>query len=29
MVQSTNKEGKACLTKNDGHAWSEIWDSAS
>ena len=29
MVQSTNKDGKACLTKNDGHAWSEIWDSAS
>lgn len=26
MVQSTNKEGKACLTKNDGHARSEIWD---
>ena len=29
MVQSTNKEGKACLTKNDGHAWSEIWDAGS
>lgn len=26
MVQSTNKEWKACLTKNDWHAWSEIWD---
>ena len=28
MVQSTNKEWKACLTKNDGHAWSEIWDTS-
>lgn len=26
MVQSANKEWKACLTKNDWHAWSEIWD---
>ncbi len=27
MVQSANKEWKACLTKNDWHAWSEIWDN--
>ena len=26
MVQSPNKEWKASLTKNDWHAWSEIWD---
>lgn len=26
MIQSTNKEWKACITKNDWHAWSEIWD---
>ena len=28
MVQSSNKEWKACLTKNDWHAWSEIWDAS-
>lgn len=26
MVQSTDEEWKACITKNDWHAWSEIWD---
>ena len=26
MIQSTNNEWKACITKNDWHAWSEIWD---
>ena len=26
MIQSVNKDWKACITKNDGHAWSEIWD---
>lgn len=26
MVQSANSEWKACITKNDWHAWSEIWD---
>lgn len=26
MIQSVNNEWKACITKNDGHAWSEIWD---
>ena len=26
MIQSTNSEWKACITKNDWHAWSEIWD---
>lgn len=28
MVQSTNKDGKAPITKNDWHAWSEIWDES-
>ena len=26
MVQSTNSEWKAPISKNDWHAWSEIWD---
>lgn len=26
MIQSVNNEWKACITKNDWHAWSEIWD---
>lgn len=26
MIQSVNDEWKACITKNDWHAWSEIWD---
>ena len=28
MIQSTNAEWKACITKNDWHAWSEIWDES-
>ena len=29
MIQSVNKDWKACITKNDGHAWSEIWDNST